>query len=46
MEKENAIKFLKLLHELENSFIGLFELEKKELTSQIRKEFLKAWRGS
>lgn len=46
MTKESAKKFLKLLHELENSFTGLFDIEKKELTCKLRHEFLKAWRAA
>lgn len=46
MKIENAKKFLRLLHELENSFNGLFDIEKKELTCKLRKEFIKHWRAS
>lgn len=44
MKKESAMEFLKLLHELEKSFHGLFDLEKKELVIMLRKKFIKAWK--
>ena len=46
MKKQNAINYLKRLHELEDTFKGdLLSLEKKELVELLRAEFLKAYQG-
>ncbi len=46
MKKQNAIKYLKNLHELELKFSNnLLNLEKKELVASLRATFLKAYKG-
>lgn len=46
MKKENAIKFLKKLHELEDLYrCSLLDVDKLLLLEQIRFDFLKAYQG-
>lgn len=46
MKYENAIEFLKRLHELEKEFSDdLFASDKKELVEQIRADFIKHYKG-
>jgi len=46
MTKENAIKYIKLLHNLEKQYSqDLFSTDLKALAEKLRKEFIKAYRG-
>ena len=46
MCKENAVAFLKFLHDIENKFNGsLFTAEYALHVEHIRLEFIKLWRG-
>ncbi len=44
MTKASAIKYLKLLHELEKKYSNdLFTTDLRKLTANVRKEFIRAY---
>lgn len=47
MTKESAIKYLKLLHELEQKYSSdLFTVDLQQLVQKIRLEFIDAYRNA